>query len=68
MTSIAGVIHNPRFIHMCRVSALEDLYITEVTLILTDQPRADVTVVTLNNPARLNALSMAMVAQLLDTL
>jgi enoyl-CoA hydratase len=41
---------------------------TDVTLILTDQPTPDLTVLTLNNPARLNALSMEMVSQLHDTL
>jgi enoyl-CoA hydratase/carnithine racemase len=35
-----------------------------VTLVLTDQPTPDLTVLTLNNPARLNALSMEMVSQL----
>jgi enoyl-CoA hydratase/carnithine racemase len=39
-----------------------------VTLILTDQPTPDLTVLTLNNPTRLNALSMEMVSQLHDTL
>jgi enoyl-CoA hydratase/carnithine racemase len=39
-----------------------------VTLILTHQPTPDLTVLTLNSPARLNALSMEMVSQLHDTL
>ena len=39
-----------------------------MTLVLTDQPTPDLTVVTLNNPARLNALSMDMVEQLHATL
>lgn len=44
------------------------LYIIDVNLVLTEQPTPDLTVVTLNNPARLNALSMEMVSELHDTL
>ena len=44
------------------------LYITKVNLVLTEQPTPHLTVVTLNNPDRLNALSMEMVSQLHETL
>lgn len=37
-------------------------------LVLTDQPTPELTVLTLNSPQRLNALSMAMVSQLHDAL
>lgn len=39
-----------------------------MNLVLRDQPIPELTVVTLNNPARLNALSMEMVSQLHDSL
>ena len=39
-----------------------------MNLVLTEQPTPHLTVVTLNNPERLNALSMEMVAQLHETL
>lgn len=44
------------------------LYITNVNLVVTDQPTPHLAVVTLNNPDRLNALSMEMVSQLYETL
>jgi enoyl-CoA hydratase len=43
-------------------------YITGVNLVLTAQPTPQLAVITLNNPDRLNALSMDMVGQLHDAL
>jgi enoyl-CoA hydratase len=39
-----------------------------VALVLTEQPTPELTVITLNNPDRLNAMSMDLVSQLHDTL
>src|SRR5205823_701091 len=38
--------------------------VATVTAVLVDQPRADVAVITLNRPERLNALTAALVAEL----
>ncbi|HZQ33048.1 MAG TPA: enoyl-CoA hydratase/isomerase family protein, partial [Mycobacterium sp.] len=40
---------------------------TTVNVVLTDQPAPHLTVITLNSPGKLNALSMEMVQMLHDT-